>query len=160
MAKVFIKSDQLTHERPIIVASYADDTVIADDAHGPGLTVMTVPNSVLGGPAPESLGMSSLIPGWREKVGSLPVKAEARRRIERSFSISDQLNVLHDMVDAITRHGADPNKWPADVRQRKQVYDEGRRYIADVREKARGHAVMPRDPASDKAWPQRMTRKV
>lgn len=161
MAKVFIRTSDLTHDRPIVIASYKDDAVIAADAHGEGVTVMTVPDQVVGGPSPNSLGMASLVAGWRERAGDMPTKAEAKRRIEKSFSVSDQLNVLHDMVDAITKYGADMTKWPADVRQRKMAYEEGRKYIAQVREKVSAHgATMPRDPASDKMWPQRLTRKI
>jgi hypothetical protein len=160
MPKIFIRTSDLTDERPIIVASYKDDTMIADDAHGEGMTVMTVPDQLLGGPSPNSLGMASLVAGWRERAGTIPVKAEAKRRIEKSFSISDQLNVLHDMVDTILKYGVDTSKWPADMVQRKAAYDAGRKYIADVREKVRANQIMPRDPASDKVWPQRLTRKI
>lgn len=160
MPKVFVRTNDLSNERPIIVASYPDDTTIADDAHGEGMTVLTVPSQVLGGPSKESLGMSSLVAGWREHAGDMPVKAEARRRIEKAFSVSDQLNMLHDMVDAITKHGSDMSKWPADVRQRKMTHDEGIKYIAEVRTKTRAHRdAMPRDPASDKIWPQRLAKK-
>jgi hypothetical protein len=159
MAKVFIRTNDLSNERPIIVASYPDDATVADDAHGQGMTVLTVPSQVLGGPSKESLGMASLAAGWREQAGDMPVKAEAKRRIESGFSISDQLNMLHEIVDAITKHGADMTKWPADVRQRKMAHDEGRKYIAEVRDKVRAHrAAAPRDPASDKIWPQRMKK--
>ena len=105
-----------------------------------------------------SLGMSSLVTGWRDKAGAIPVKAEAKRRIERDFSVADQLNILHELVDAILKHGADMSKWPADVRQRKMAHDEGRKYIADVRERARTQTIVPRDPASDKLWPQRLKK--
>jgi len=156
--KVFIRTNDLANERPIIVASYADNTEIADDAHGQGMTVMTLPAFLLGGPSKESLGMSSLVTGWRDKAGAIPVKAEAKRRIERDFSVADQLNILHELVDAILKHGADMSKWPADVRQRKMAHDEGRKYIADVRERARTQTIVPRDPASDKLWPQRLKK--
>ena len=160
MAKVFIRTDDLGNDRPIVVASYKDDIVIADDAHGAGMTVMTVPDQVLGGPSPGSLGMASLTRGWREHAGDMPVKAEAKRRIEKAFSVSDQLNALFDMVNAITQYGADMSKWPADVRQRKNDYDAGHRYVTEVRNKAQTHiATKPRDPASDKIWPQRPAKK-
>ena len=160
MAKVFVRTNDLDNERPIIVAKYRDDTVIADDAHGDGVTVLTVPDQVLGGPSKESLGLPSFVAGWRGLVGDIPVKAEAKRRIERSFSISDQLNALNDMVDAILKHGVDMARWPADVRQRKMAYDEGHKYIADVMDKVRANATMPRDPSSDKVWPRRLTKKI
>jgi len=160
VTKIYIRNSDLTLERPIIVASYSDDTVIADDAHGEGMTVLTVPNQLLGGPSPGSLGMASLVTGWRERAGQMPVKAEAKRRIEAGFSVSDQLNALYDLVNAILQYGTDIHKWPADVTQRKLVYDEGFKYVADIREKTKSHgAAMPRDPGSDKIWPQRLAKK-
>jgi hypothetical protein len=161
MPKVFIRSSDLTRERPIIAASYQDDYPIPDDAHGEGMTIMTLPHSVLGGPSKDSLGLPSLLPGWRERAGDIPVKAEAKRRITEAFSISDQLNALFDMVDAILKYGTDQNKWPADIAQRKRAYDEARKYIAEVMEKARVHVgVMPRDPSKDNAWPPRLKKHV
>jgi hypothetical protein len=158
--KVFIRTADLDKERPIICASYGDDTVIADDAHGEGMTVLTLPSKTLGGPSRESFGMPSLVAGWRGHAGDMPVKAEAKRRIEQAFPVLDQLGALYDIIDTITKHGLDMSKWPADVRQRKLGYDEGFKYIADVNDKARTHAAaMPRDPASDRIWPKRLTKK-
>lgn len=161
MAKVFIRTNDLGNERPIIFASYKDDSLIPDNAHGEGMTVLTLPDGLLGAVSQEALGMASLVKGWREKAGDIPVKSEAKRRIEQGFSTADQLNALHDLIDAMLKYGADISRWPADVQQRKLNYDEGFKYIADVMEKTRAHAsaAMPRDPASDKVWPHRLTKK-
>jgi hypothetical protein len=162
MPKVFIRSSDLTRERPIVVASYNDDVDIPDNAHGEGMSVLILPSYLLAGPSTESLGMSSLAKGWRARAGEIPIKAEAQRRIEKGFPVLDQLTLVHEMIDAITKYGTDLSKWPADVRQRKMAYDEGCKYITDVKDKARTHSagVMPRDPASDKIWPPRLTKKL
>jgi hypothetical protein len=160
--KVFIRTNDLDGKTPTVVACYADETEIRDDVHGEGMTVLSVPREVIESPKLEiNNGLPYLAANWRERVGSAPVKAEAKRRIDDAFSVSDQLNALHDMIDAIVRYGTDPAKWPEDARHRKVLFDERWKYVADVKAKVREHAaVLPRDPGSDKIWPHRLMKKA
>jgi hypothetical protein len=155
MTKIFVRTNDLGEERPILIAQYNDGYPIADNAHGDGMTVLTVPREIIGRPSKDSCGLPSLVAGWRDKAGSMPVKAEAQRRIEEGFSTSDQLTALRDMLEAVMTHGVDANAWPPDVKARKIAFDEKWKYVTDIQNKMREHAVMPRDPASDKVWPQR-----
>jgi hypothetical protein len=158
--KVFIRASELMAERPLVVAHYSDETLIRDDAHGEGLIVLTLPQDVITGPSKTSHGFSSLAAGWRERAGSMPVDAEAKRRIEETFPIADQIESMRDVIDSVLKHGADTSKWPADVKQRKAGYDEKWKYVTEVMAKRREHTtVMPRDPSSDKIWPRRLPGK-
>jgi hypothetical protein len=152
--KVFIRSDQATVEKPAILGYYPDDASIPDDAH-PNAMIVTVPNGVL----EMSGGMPRLAKDWRERAGSLPVGAEAKRRIESAFSIHDQLQAIHDVQEAMLTHGPDQSKWPSSARQLKASHDEKWKYVAEVRAKAQEHATaLPNDPSSDKIWPRRLTK--
>jgi hypothetical protein len=157
--KIFIRADDLAAKRPTIIAAYEDNVEIADNAHGDGMTVLYLPKDVMKIPKAgevEGGGMMYLAPDWRERAGSMPVEGEAKRRIEEVFSISDRLNVLQDMIEAITTHGADSSRWPPEARKNKTSFDEQQRYITEVRSKAREHlAALPRDPSGEKLWPQR-----
>lgn len=165
--KVFVRTSELGGEDPpTVIASYRDDSTVPDDAHGDGVTVLTLPMSAL---APPPRGGATGRPGgrlptlakdWREKAGTAPVKAEAKRRIEQEFSITDQLNALRELLANVLEHGADVGRWPDDARAHKAELDEKWRYVAEVRERARAHAPStPIDPGSDKAWPRRLASK-
>jgi hypothetical protein len=160
--KVFIRTTDLNSETPNLIACYPDESSVSDDAHGEGMTVLIVPREVIESPKLEiNGGMPYLATNWRERSGAMPVKAEAKRRIDDAFSVSDQLTALHDMIDAITRYGADASKWPEDVRHRKVTFDERWKYVTEVTDKIREHAqAPPRDPSSDKIWPRRLAKKV
>jgi hypothetical protein len=161
--KVFIRTNDLNEETPIVVACYDDEKAVPDDAHGAGMTVLTLPRELIESPRIElNGGMPFLAKNWRERAGTMPVEAEARRRIDDAFPVSEQLSALHDMLDAIMRHGADVSKWPEDVRHRKALFDQRWKYVSDVVSKSLEHArtAAPRDPSSDKIWPQRMAKKV
>jgi hypothetical protein len=158
--KVFIRTNDLNSETPVVIACYDDEKSVSDDAHGAGMTVLTLPRELVESPKLEvNGGMPYLAKNWRERAGAMPVKAEAQRRINEAFSISEQLIALHDMIDAVIKYGADSSKWPEDVRHRKVLMDERWKYVSDVNNKIREHANMPpRDPASDKIWPQRLKK--
>lgn len=159
--RVFIRTDELTNDKPTLIAFYPDDSSVADDAHGEGMTVLTLPREVIQNSQGMKGGMPHLAADWRKRAGSVPIEAEAMRRIEESFPLAEQVKSMHDVIDIITKHGADMSKWPADVRQRKAAYDEKLKYVADVMDKARANtATMPHDPGSDKIWPRRPTKKV
>ena len=160
--KVYIKTEEMAGEKPFIIAFYPDDAIVPDNAHGEGVTVVSVPMGAIKLPLPDSpdaqagFSMPHLAPNWRELAGAAPVQAEAKRRIESAFPLSDQLSSLYDMVDAITKHGPDISRWPADVRQRKTAFDEKWKYVADVKAKAHEQgATVARDPSNDKLWPRR-----
>jgi len=156
--KVFIRSDEIASEKPIVIGMYPDDSNIADDAHGSGISVVSVPDGLVERTRGEPLRLAA---NWRERVGSSPVAAEAKRRIEDAFSLADQVQSLHDLIEAIVSHGPDMSKWPADVRQHKQALDEKWKYVGAVRAKANEHSkALPRDPSNDKAWPQRLVKKA
>ena len=155
--KVFIRTSELSAKKPNVVAFYPDSTDIGDDAHGDGMTVLILPQAVV---TADRLGMIFLDESWRERAGSLPVDAEAKRRIDEAFTVSEQVEALRDLVQFLIEHGADVSNWPADAKERKALLDERWRYIDEVRERARAHGrAPPFDPSSDKAWPRRMTKK-
>lgn len=157
--KVFIRSEHLADEAPIVVGCYPDESLVKDEAHGEGVTVLTLPDDLVISDADKG-GLLTLIKDWRQRAGALPVKAEAKRRIVQAFTVSDQLNALHEIVDLITKHGSDVSAWPAGAQQRKAEFDERRNYIGEILERARGHAPsLPRDPRSDKIWPHRLAKK-
>jgi hypothetical protein len=155
--KIFVRTNDLTAERPTVIAAYTDDTVIADNAHGDGMTILSLPKEVIRNPETFGSGMLFLSPDWRERAGSMPVEGEAKRRIDDVFTIYDRLNALQDMIDAITTHGADASRWPPEARKCKTAFDEQRKYITEVRDRLRQHiAAPPRDPSGEKLWPQRL----
>ena len=156
--KVFVRAADLPGEKPMVIASYADDVDIADDAHGQDVNVLTLPAHAI--VQDERLGSLTLAENWRERAGGLPVRVEAKRRIEEAFTISDQLNALHEVIDLVVKHGTDATQWPTEARQRKAELDERWEYIGEVRERVRAHAPsVPLDPHSDKVWPRRLTKK-
>jgi hypothetical protein len=161
--KVFIRTSDIANEKPILIASYPDESDIKDNAHGEGMIVLTVPREVIQSPTHGAAGngMPYLAKDWRERAGTVPVAAEAKRRIEDAFPISDQLRSLHEMIDAMTKYGAQEAAWPPEIRQRKAAFDERWKYVTDVTSKANEHApAMPRDPSNDKLWPRRPMKKV
>jgi hypothetical protein len=160
--KVFVRTSNLAEEKPIVIAFYPDTSNVKDDAHGDGVTVLSLPMSALVTPDPRNKGVNlyTLSSDWRQTSGSLSVKGEAKRRIEQVFSISDQLNALHEIIDIVVKHGADASRWPGSVRDRKIELDEKWNYIGEVRERVRSHEpAMPHNPGSDKAWPRRLAKK-
>lgn len=158
--KVFVrKSDLAAGDKPVAIAFYPDNSDIADDAHGEGVTVLTLPMHALVQPNPASGGLYHLADDWRERAGSLPVEAEAKRRIEETFGAQEQLNALREIVENIVKHGSISN-WPEEARTRKAEFDEKWNYVDEVRERARAHAPSaPIDPGSDKLWPRRFPKK-
>jgi hypothetical protein len=161
--KVFVRTDSLGTQKPTIIAVYPDDSNIPANAHGEGMTILHVPMQAIEKVppvnSPEGGRLPVLSDNWREAAGDMPVKAEAKRRIEEAFPASDQLNSLYEMVDTVVQYGIDITKWPADARQRKVEFDKKWKYVAEVREQLKTHsAAMPRDPSSDKIWPRRLAR--
>jgi hypothetical protein len=161
--KVFVRAGELAGEKPTVVACYSDESEVSDKLHGDGMTVLTVPSGVIVTEPLPGGGMSlpRLASNWRERVGSVPVAAEAQRRISDAFSVSDQLSSLHDMIDSVMKYGADETRWPQDARQRKAAFDEKWRYVVDVKNKLRElSASPPSDPSGDKIWPRRPMKKA
>jgi hypothetical protein len=156
--RVFIRSEHLGEDEPIVVGAYPDESPVKEDAHGDGVTVLTLPDGLVKSDVDKG-GLLTLIKDWRARAGTLPVKTEAKRRIGEVLTISDQLNALAELVDLITKHGADVSSWPEDAKQHKAQFDERRNYVGEVLERARATPVMPRDPGSDKVWPRRLAKK-
>jgi hypothetical protein len=157
--KVFIRTSELSgSEPPTVIAFYDDNADIAPDAHGPGTTVLTLPGKVLDRD-PEYRRPPRLARDWRDRAGSLPVEAEANRRVEDVLPAADQAATLHELVDLIIKHGTDVSKWPTDAKNRKAEIDEAWTYVRGVRSRARSLKSAPPDLASDKAWPTRIAKK-
>jgi hypothetical protein len=165
--KVFIRTDQLNEQKPQIIATYPDESSVSSSAHGEGVTILTLPTDVLArnvrrpGQQPyvrrSKFNLPTLVNDWRQRAGTIPVEAEAKRRIGDAIASNDELlKILNDIMT----FGADVSKWPPDAVQRKIELDEKRNYIDAVRKQMLIHsAAMPYDPSSDKIWPQRILKK-
>jgi len=150
--KVFVRTGDLSNPDPIVVASYSDETVVPDNAHGEGLSVLTVPSDAV---STIEDGLPRLKRNWREQSGTMPVEAEARRRIEKDFSVADQVSALYELVTLILDRGGDVSKWPRQAIARRSELDDLFSHVAAIRERARQNPVAPLDPSSDKLWPRR-----
>ena len=172
--KVFIKTSEVGESTPRVVATYSDDSDVADDAHGAGITVLTLPASVLRytkrpmllpGKQPftnRSFGaqMPTLAADWRERAGAMPVEAEAKHRIAAAFPPDEQTSALIDVINAIISYGTDVSKWPSAAQQLKAELDEKRRYIAEVKMRVQSHIqTLRHDPSNDKIWPPRPLKR-
>ena len=110
--KVFVRSTDLANdERPLVMGFYDDASEITGDAHGPGMTMLTV--------AP------GLLVNDKRKDGSLEPMARLspdwRQRSANYFPPSERLASLYAMLAGIIEHGADVSKWPASA---KDNYDK------------------------------------
>jgi hypothetical protein len=159
--KVFVRTDSLAGgEKPVVIAIYPDDSDVPINAYGEGTTLLNVPMHAIERPPPDTGVGFVLSHNWRDTVGDVPIKAEAKHRIEEAFPISDQLNNLHEMIDAVMKYGIDISKWPAEARRSKTESDKKWNYVSEVRERAKTHvAAMPYNPSSDKIWPRRLMQK-
>lgn len=156
--KVFVRSSNLAGERPVVLAFYPDDSNVGNDAHGEGVTILTLPMEAI--EKGEHSGLPSLVKDWRARAKSIPIHAEAKRRIEEAFTIEDQVNALREMIEMIMEHGLDSERWPVAARERKIAIDEKWSYIDEVKERARAHSPnVLINPDSDKLWPRRLTKK-
>jgi hypothetical protein len=157
--KVFIRTSELTSDKPHVIAFYPDGSNIKNDAHGTGLTVLTVPDTVLAqGDAADPI--PKLIKDWRTRAGSVIVESEAKRRIDEALSSIDRFTTLREVIEFVVQHGSDVSKWPSEAKARKAEIDELWRYLGEIRERARAHAsVIPHDPGSDKVWPRRPIKR-
>jgi hypothetical protein len=162
--KVFIRSDDLTNERPIIIEYYPDGSEVQDNAHGEGMTVLTVPKDVIqsqgkAGVDGRNIGPPALVSNWRQHVGSRPIDAEAEKRINEVFTQTEQISALHEIIDAMINHGIDSTNWPENLKVRRAEIEAQFEYVKAVKESARAHATsIPLNPGSDKIWPRRITK--
>ena len=162
--KVFVRTGDLSGgKRPEVVAFYDDDTDISPDAHGPGMSVITVPGHLIAHERDERNPMVPMVPrladNWRSRVGPHFTAAEAERRVNDVLAPSEQVSALHEVVEMVVQHGTDVSKWPSVAKARKAELDEKWNYLGEVRERARAHAPSaPIDPSSDKVWPARLKR--
>lgn len=158
--KVFIRTAELERgDKPKVIAFYPDEAAVKPDAHGGGTTVLTLPNNTVirddrrkGGS-----GMYVLADNWRELAGSMPVEAEAKRRVDDVLPLTDQVDRLRETIDLIISHGVDQSKWPPEANQRKADFDARLRYVNEVRERARSQSTTAasHEISSDKFWPRR-----
>jgi len=157
--KVFVRNLAGGGE-PTVVAFYPDDSDVKDDAHGADATVLTLPSGVLKRGNPDLGGLPTLLADWRQRAGAAPFEAEAKRRAAEVFAPGEELDVLYELVDILSKYGADASKWPADARQRKAEIDEKFGYLRLLRERVRGFASsQAADPTSDKNWPPRPAKR-
>jgi hypothetical protein len=175
--KVFVPTSQLGEVKPKILGVYPDNSSIADDAHGEGVTVLTVPGSAIVYDMPFGIpgkplgpeGFRQKIKGnrpmlaadWRQKAGAMPVEAEAKRRIAEAFPLDEQILSLLNIIDTIVTNGTDVSKWPYAAQQLKNELDQKRRYISEVKARAQQNVqVLPSDPGNDHIWPPRLPKKI
>jgi hypothetical protein len=157
--KVFIRSSDLTGEKPRVIAFYPDGSDVPDNAHGDGITVLNLPMSVLVREAYDPVPV--LAEDWRARAGSLVVEAEAKRRIDEALPLSEQIGALREMISFIVQYGVNVSEWPAAATARKAELDELWNYIDEIRERARAHMpAIPPNPVSDKVWPRRLAKKT
>lgn len=161
--KVVIRSSQLTSQSPEIIATYDDATDIASDAHGPDTMILSVPQNVVTHEIDESGGLLppklKLAVDWRERASKPIIAAEAKRRTDEAFTLSEQMNTLHELVSLVVQHGTDVAKWPAEAKTRKAEIDEMWNYINEISKRARTHSAAssaPVNPTNDKIWPTRL----
>lgn len=161
--KVFVRTGDLAiGDKPRVLAFYPDSTEVKDDAHGDGVTVLTLPSNavVRQGRGRRGGGMFVLADDWRDRAGSLPVEMEAKRRSDEVFPLAEQISSLRETVQNIFTHGSDPTQWPDDLKTRKAELDEKWRYLGEVKDRARASASAPLiDLRSDKIWPRRPPAK-
>lgn len=159
--KVFLKSS-VGDNSPRIVAQYPDGARVRDDAHGEGVTVLTLPDNLIVPEFEQGLfrGMR-LVDDWRKRAGPEMVEAEAKRRTEEVASASEQAAALNEKLDLILRHGINVSTWPEEAKDRKAEIDGVLSYVAAVRDRARTYASsVPIDLGADKIWPPRPVRKT
>jgi hypothetical protein len=168
--KVFVRTSSLGGGKaPEVIAYYPDDSEVAADAHGSEMTMLVVPKHVLKTAADKSDDMMSplssmptmpkLADDWRETAASVILQAEAKRRTEDVFPVSEQMSSLRDLLRFTLQYGTDTSKWPTEAKNRKAEIDSLWNYVGEVRERVRALSSLPNDPVSDKNWPTRMTRK-
>jgi hypothetical protein len=157
--KIVVRSNELGGASPSVVAFYPDNSDVSADAHGEGMTVISVPQNVLAYETRED-GTRSPMPilakDWRERAGSLPLHAEARRRIDDVLSVDEQMLSLHELIDLAIQHGTDISKWPQEAKDRKAEIEHQWKYIRDITERVRATKSAPANPTSDKNWPTRI----
>jgi len=152
--KVFVRTGDLSTDEPVVIATYSDESHVADSAHGDGMSVLTLP--------PDAVamhdGMPHLRKDWRDRAGPMPVAAEAKRRVEREFPVDKQIDALRELIALILANGTESAKWPEGIRARMAEIDEQFRFIDEIKQRAKDHPVAPLDPGSDKLWPRRAAR--
>jgi hypothetical protein len=156
--QVVVRRNDLANPNPVVIATYNDDIFV--DIAALGLTddiatVLTVPASAISYPANQPPTLAS---SWRDN-GQMTTNAEAFRRIERVFSSYAQRNANADMVDCVTKYGADSATWPQDARERKTLADQGWDYVNSVRQQSNALGPnMPVDVTHDSHWPTEIPR--
>jgi len=156
--QVVVRRNDLANPNPVVIATYNDDIFV--DVTTLGLTddvatVLTVPASAISYPANQPPTLAS---SWRDN-GAMITNAEAFRRIERAFTTYAQRNANADMIDCVTKYGADFATWPQDARERKTLADQGWDYINSVRTQSNAlGSNMPVDVTDDSHWPTEIPR--
>lgn len=154
--RLFIRTSDIAGKAPQVIASYPGNTV-APDLHGPDMTMLEVPDTLLLAKLPDE-PFPRLPDDWRVRLGEPILQAEAERRIEGALSRLEQMTSLRETVELILEHGSDVSQWPAAATQRKAELDEVWKYVREVSERARTKSL-PSNPVSDKNWPARIAKK-
>jgi hypothetical protein len=158
--QVFIRSTDVGATNPLVIACYPESRQVESDTHGPGMSVYVVPVEAIQQPVlddPSNVARAPmLVDNWQSISGMTPLMAEASRRVNEAFSLSERLASVHHTMEGVMKYGTDLSKWPLDMRQRKADFDEKWKYVEQINERVRAHAASnPQDLSSDKAWPAR-----
>lgn len=159
MQQAFVSRNDLnrTGDDPIpVVAFYEASVDISSDAHGEGMTVITVPSDAIESGTP-GIG-PVLAPGWRDKYRAEVAGGEASRRILEVFPDHSQRNSSAEYSNYITLHGADTSRWPQAAQLRRAEIERAWTYVNAVRT-ANAKLVtstLPRDPTANGHWPARI----
>jgi hypothetical protein len=104
--KVFVRDDE-------VIAYYDDNADVSSDAHGAGVTMLTVPGNAI----THEMDPNHVLPprvklahDWRTR------SAETKR--------TDRLGTLHELVELVIHHGSNIAAWPAEAKTRKSEIDK------------------------------------
>ena len=109
--QVFIRSEELGGANPLVIACYPESRPVPIDTHGPGMSVLMLPVEAIQQPSLDG-GVPKLVDNWQDFGGTTAVSSEAARRIEQSFTASEQIASNRQMIEYIQKYGADTAKWP------------------------------------------------
>lgn len=159
--KIFIRSGDVTADNIMVMASYSDNTDIADDAHGSGYSVMYVPDNAIERRQlpgqPEAMYLKS---NWRESADAI-MNGESTRRIAEIFPDDSQRAALAETNSNMMAYGLNIADWPADARTRKGMFDAGWNYITSVKQTAEAlKSAVPANPSDDSHWPNKPAKIV
>lgn len=108
--KAFVRSTDLGRGKEVDVVAYYEDGVdVPPDAHGPGMSIITV--------APGTLIPPKQTPdGMRRGMPRLPQDWE--QRSAHFFPAAERTASVYELVSFVIEHGADVSKWPASAKER------------------------------------------